>query len=145
MKVRGFDNREYSWPPKGHSVDFDDRRKRSQFHLNCRDLLRKMYPTDIILEEVPLPGSNRLSADFYLPWRNMVIEVHGEQHYRFNSFFHGSKMAFLESRQRDLKKIEWCNENNIEVVELPYNETIEQWRIRIERGNPTTDSCSEAE
>ena len=51
MKVRGLDNREYSWPPKGHVVDFDDRRKRSQFHLKCRDLLRTMYPTDIMLEE----------------------------------------------------------------------------------------------
>jgi hypothetical protein len=140
MKVKGLDGREYPWPPKGHTVDFDDRRKRSQFHLNCRALLREMYPTDIILEEVPLPGSNRLSADFYLPWRNAVIEVHGEQHYKFNSFFHGSKMAFFEARQRDLKKIEWCNENNIEVIELPYNETIEQWRIRIERGNTTTEA-----
>lgn len=134
MKVRGFDGREYPWPPKGHAVDFDDKRKRSEFHLKARDLLRSMYPTDRILEEVPLPGSNRLSADFYLPWRNIVVEVHGRQHYEYVPFFHGNKMAFIEGRQRDLKKIEWCNQNNIGVVELPYNETDEQWRERIQRG-----------
>lgn len=135
MKVIGFDGREHTWPPNGHHVNFDDRRQRSDPHLKCRDLLRLMYPTYRFLEEVPLPGSQKLKADFYLPWRNIVIEVHGRQHYEFVQFFHGNKMSFLEAKQRDLKKIEWCNMNNIGVVELPYNETIEQWREKIERGS----------
>lgn len=135
MKVKGLDGREYTWPPKGHVVNYDDRRKRSEPHLKCRELLREMYPLDRVLEEVPLPGSNKLSADFYLPWRNIVIEVHGRQHYEFVQFFHGTKMNFIDAKNRDLKKIHWCNENNIGVVELPYNENNEEWRERIERGN----------
>jgi hypothetical protein len=134
MKVRGFDGREYPWPPKGCLVNFDDRRRRSEPHLKCRGLLIEMYPFDRFLEEVPLPGSSKLTADFYLPWRNIVIEVHGEQHYKFIPFFHGNKMKFLEAKQNDFKKIDWCNNNNIGVVELPFNEALEQWRERIERG-----------
>lgn len=135
MKVIGFNNREYPWPPTGKAVNYDDRRPRSEYHLRCRKLLRLMYPTYRVLEEVPLPGSDKLSADFYLPWRHMVLEVHGEQHYKFNPFFHGTKLAFFKARERDLKKIEWCQMNNIGVIELPYNETDLQWRERIERGN----------
>lgn len=134
MRVRGFDGREYPWPPLGHHVYPNDRRSRSEPHLKCRTLLTQMYPMDRFLEELPLPGSNKLSADFYLPWRNIVIEVHGEQHYKFIPFFHGNKMKFLESRQRDLKKIDWCNMNNIGVIELPHFETLEIWRDKIERG-----------
>jgi hypothetical protein len=133
MKVMGFDGREHTWPPKGHHVYPNDRRRRSEPHLKCREILQTLYPVYRFLEEVPLPGSNKLTADFYLPWRNIVIEVHGRQHYEFVPFFHGNKMAFLESRQRDLKKIEWCNMNNIGVVELSYKE-YDIWREKIELG-----------
>lgn len=134
MKVFGFDNREYPWPPKGHIVNFDDRRQRSEPHLRCRSLLRLLYPTETFLEEVPLPGAKGLRADFVLPWRNLVLEVHGQQHYVFNLHFHGNKINFLNSRARDAKKIEWCNMNNIGVVELPHYESDDQWRERIEQG-----------
>lgn len=134
MKVKGFDGREHTWPPTGHIVSGIDRRQRSSLHLRCRALLKKVYPADMILEEVPLPGSERLTADFYLPSRNTVYEVHGEQHYRFIAHFHGNVMKFLEAKQRDLKKIDWCNENNIGVIELPYNEDDDGWQRRIENG-----------
>jgi hypothetical protein len=134
MKVVDFNGREHPWPPTGYIVNFDDRRQRSEPHLRCRTLLRLLYPTQIFLEEVPLPGSTKLRADFVLPWRNLVVEVHGEQHYTFNPYFHGNKLNFLASKARDLKKIDWCNMNNIGVVELPHYESDEQWRERIERG-----------
>lgn len=134
MKVVGFDGRQYPWPPAGHHVNFDDRRRRSEPHLKCREMLRRLYPTDRFLEEIPLPGSDKLSADFYLPWRNLVIEVHGKQHYEFIEFFHATKLAFFQAKQRDLKKIEWCNMNNIGVVELPYNEDDDAWERRILTG-----------
>lgn len=134
MKVKGFDGREHNWPPAGYHVYFDDRRHRSEPHLKCRALLAQMYPTYRFLEEVPLPGSEKLTADFYLPWRNLVLEVHGRQHYEFVPFFHGTKISFLQARQRDMKKIDWCNMNNIGVIELSYKEEQEDWRIKIERG-----------
>jgi hypothetical protein len=73
-----------------------------------------------------------LYADFWLPLRNKIIEVHGEQHYKFVPFFHGTQLNFLASKANDNKKKEWCLINGIVLVELPFNESTEQWQSRIE-------------
>ena len=130
MKVVDFDNREYNWPPSGHEVNLDDRRKRSELHLRTRALLKALYPTQQVLEEVPLPGT-KLTLDFYLPQRKVCIEVHGEQHYKFVAHYHGDRLGFLRSKANDNKKIEWCRLNNLRVVELPFNESDDEWREKI--------------
>ena len=40
--------------------------------------------------------------------------------YEQNSFFHDSKLDFIEGQKRDRRKIEWCELNNIIHIELPY-------------------------
>ena len=132
MKVVDFNGREYNFPPSGHMPNLGDLRKRSQYHLAARDLLKSMYPTQRILEEIPLPGI-RLFADFYLPDRKIVIEVHGQQHYRFVAHFHGTVAGFLGAKGKDLKKQEWCELNNISLVVLPYDKQ-DGWRETIEQG-----------
>ena len=131
MKVSGLDGRQYPFPPSGKMPDDNDSRKRSSLHLRAREILRKMYPTERVLEEVVLPGTKGLSADFYLPYRKMVVECHGEQHYNFIGHFHGSRLNFLKARRNDAKKEEWC-EISIEFIELPYSETDDEWRKRLE-------------
>lgn len=130
MKVIDFNGRSYNFPPAGHVPDLDDERPRSKWHLGARSLLRQMYPTQRILEEVPLPGI-RLFADFYIPDRQTIIEVHGRQHYEFVSHFHGSRMGFLQSKKNDGRKREWCELNNIKLIVLPYDKK-DDWRTYIE-------------
>jgi hypothetical protein len=131
MKVIDFNNNQYIWPPRGHEVSFDDTRPRSSLHIRCRELLRQMYPTQSILEEVPIPSLN-LFCDFYLPLRKVMIECHGEQHFKFTPHFHGNKIGFIKSQQRDKMKSEWCKINNIKLVELSFDENDEEWRKAIE-------------
>ena len=131
MKVLGFDGRQYPFPPSGKMPNDNDSRKRSSLHLRAREILRKMYPTERVLEEVVLPGTKGLSADFYLPYRKMVVECHGEQHYNFVRHFHGSKLNFLRSKRNDARKEEWCVLNNISLIELPYNEDKNEWEARL--------------
>lgn len=58
-----------------------------------------------------------LPFDFYLPKYNYIIEVHGEQHYYENDVFHET----LEHRQYiDKIKEDYCKENNINFVAIPY-------------------------
>lgn len=104
---------------------------KSALHLNARELLKEIFPLDIVAEEIFLPGSYGLSADFYLPNRDLIIEVHGQQHYEYSKFFHGDLMGFKESQTRDYNKKQWCDLNCIHYVELPYNEDIYEWRRRI--------------
>lgn len=134
MKVVDEAGREHPWPPPGHTVLKDDRRPRSELHLRCRALLREMYPTQPILEEVPIPGM-RLFCDFYLPFRQVVVECHGEQHYKFNAHFHGERRNFVQSRNRDQRKVDWCYMNNFGVAILPFNESDDDWRDRIENAD----------
>lgn len=131
MKVLGLDGREYTWKLTGKMVNAGDKRPRSSFHLKARALLREIYPVSPILEEVELPGSGGLRADFYLPQQNRIIEVHGEQHYKFSKHFHGDRRGFLLSQKRDADKTEWCAINNIKYLALPYSESEDVWRALI--------------
>tara|TARA_Y100000310_G_scaffold289698_1_gene316296 strand:+ start:450 stop:851 length:402 start_codon:yes stop_codon:yes gene_type:complete len=131
MKITGLDGREYPFPPSGKMPADNDTVVRSSLHLQAREILRRLYPTDRLLEEVSLPGTGGLVADFYLPNKKTVVECHGEQHYNFVRHFHGSKLNFLRSKRNDARKEEWCVLNNISLIELPYNEDKNEWEARL--------------
>lgn len=137
MMVVGLDGNQYSWNPSRSQGNISDK-NRSQLHLDARILLKKLFPFDRILEEVSLPGTKSgsrktiLYSDFYIPNRSLMIEVHGEQHFEFNSFFHKDRMSFYKSRARDRDKATWCELNHITLVELRFNETEQEWRNKLE-------------
>jgi len=137
MKVRDLNNEIQNWKLSGYVVKANDNRRRSKLHLAARDLLIETFPTVQILEEVmaPLTRSEKCFFDFYINTVKLVVEVHGQQHYSFNTLFHTSAQDFLNQRQRDSKKREWCEYNNITYIELPYNEDIKQWNHRISHRN----------
>jgi len=130
MKVQDFEGRQHNWPPSACLPKENDTRPRSEPHLRARTLLRSLYPCDRVYEEVPLPGT-RLFADFFIPSRRMIVEVQGEQHFEYTPFFHGTKLAFHESQQRDAQKKEWCELNNLHLVQLPHDEELEIWQGRL--------------
>lgn len=66
----------------------------------------------------------KLPYDFYLKEYNMCIEYQGEQHY-FPVDFAGkgeqwSKNSFLEIKRRDGIKKDYCKNNNIILLCIPY-------------------------
>lgn len=132
MQVRALDGSTQNWQLTGYAAHARIDRK-SSFHLTARELLKQQYPTLQILEEVtvPLRRSEVVYLDFYIPLIKKAIEVHGEQHYRFVPFYHPSQLAFIKAQKKDREKKEWCETNGIKYVELPYNETQDQWIERI--------------
>jgi hypothetical protein len=137
LKVLGINGKEYVWNLTGYDIFNDDKRKRSKYHLRARNLLKEIYHSYRILEEVKLPGSTALNRksvlylDFYVPSIKLGVEVHGEQHYEFSPFFHKSKADFLKGKARDEDKIEWCKLNDINIIILKYTESDDEWRQRI--------------
>jgi len=127
MKVIGLDGQEYNWKPSGNHG------KRSHLHQRAKDLLRTMYPYDNVMEEVSLTGTGKppLRADIYLPSRNLIVEVHGEQHFVFNKHFYSTRADFLRAKSRDLKKIEWCTINDIRIVHLRFDESDKEWEEKL--------------
>jgi hypothetical protein len=60
-----------------------------------------------------------------------MVEVQGEQHYKFNNHFFDNKLEFYRAQARDRLKEEWCVTNHFFLIQLPYNETDEKWLERI--------------
>ena len=69
--------------------------------------------------EHSLPLS-RYKYDFYLPNHNLLIEFHGEQHYRFVEFFHKDKEQFLYRKQQDTFKLELAKTHRIPIIYFNY-------------------------
>jgi very-short-patch-repair endonuclease len=137
LKATGFSGREYTWNLNKYDVYDNDKKKRSKYHLRARKLLKEIYHSYRILEEVKLPGSTAshrrsvLYLDFFIPNLRLGIEVHGQQHYEYSPFFHKNKAAFLKAQSRDEDKLKWCELNDIELVVLKYSDNEDDWRNTI--------------
>jgi hypothetical protein len=124
MQVRDLDGYVTTWHLTGNMVKAGTGSK-SSLHLQARDIIRNVFPTMQILEEVTISvrKSESLFLDFYIPLIKTCIEVHGEQHYKFTPFYHSNILAFLKGQKRDRDKKEWCSTNNIVYIELPFDQT----------------------
>jgi hypothetical protein len=132
MKILGLDNKQYNWHP---SKNCHPRLDPSKYHLIAKKLLEESFPFENVYEEVNLPGSSwyrkDLSADFFVPNKNIVVEVHGRQHYIFIEHFHRTKVEFRRALARDKCKKQWCELNSIKYVVFAYNETVDDWKRKI--------------
>ncbi len=136
IQITGLDDKIYFWNPASSASKSVSP---SKLHQKAKRTIEEFYPYDSILEEVVLPGSKdqfgsrNLRADMFLPSRRILIEVHGEQHYNFNKFFFKNKLEFYKAKARDSDKKRWCESNEIELLELNYNEDVDDWREKIRR------------
>lgn len=133
MQVKDLDNNNVNWQLIGN-ITHGMVTNKSSLHLKAREIIHECFPTLQVLEEVPMPlrKAETLFMDFYLPLIKTCIEVHGEQHYKFNRFFHNSILGFMKHKKRDENKKEWCFINNIKYIELPYDQ-IDSWKELIKQ------------
>ena len=61
----------------------------------------------------------RLRFDFYLPDYNCCIEYDGIQHFQPTNFSHDN---FKERKKKDCIKEEYCRENGIKLIRIPYTD-----------------------
>lgn len=66
-----------------------------------------------------------LSYDFYLPNYNLLIEYQGEQHKKVVDYF-GGESGLKVRQEHDYRKKQYAKEHNIQLLEIWYNENIEQ-------------------
>lgn len=67
--------------------------------------------------------SGNAYIDFYLPDYNCFIEYNGEQHYIAKERF-GGELEFQRQQKRDEYVRNYCKNNNIKLIEIKYNESI---------------------
>ena len=71
-----------------------------------------------------LKGKNQrscLRVDAHYKEHNLIIEYNGEQHYKYPNFYHKTKEDFLKQQQSDLAKLEYCKNNNIKLLVIPFS------------------------
>lgn len=63
-----------------------------------------------------------MSVDFLNATRKIAIEVNGEQHEKYNKFFHKNRLNYFYSIKRDFDKKKWLEMNEYMVIEINYDE-----------------------
>lgn len=66
----------------------------------------------------PMTGT-KLSFDFYLPNYNTCIEYDGKQHFEITGGYY-NEHSFEELQNRDNIKNQYCENNNIKLIRVPY-------------------------
>lgn len=92
--------------------------------LNCLNKLHIKYVWQKPLSN-PYKKGRKFILDFYIPKYRAIIEYNGEQHYRPIDVF-GGEVQFKKQieRDKDLRKV--CSEYNIKLLEIKYDENIEE-------------------
>lgn len=105
--------------PKSHKYKIDwDGKSRSKIQFNSKQKLKKIWENHVVFEEFPVAGS-KMSFDFYNANKKIAIEVQGRQHTKYVPFFHGkNKINFISQMRRDHQKREFCNINEIKLIEV---------------------------
>ena len=67
-------------------------------------------------------------ADIYFPKYKLVVEYHGEQHYKFPNYWHKTKQQYLDGRRRDKLKKELLAEHGINFIEWKFSEPFTERR-----------------
>jgi len=116
---------EVPWNPKEGKA-----KKRSKPHQRCIDLLTKMFPACVIVNEVTIPGT-RLRIDIWLPMYKTILEVDGIQHTTKSSFFHEHNCDFDQQKKNDKMKEEFARRNNLGFARLDDDEPDSLWQDKI--------------
>ena len=66
-------------------------------------------------------GDYNLELDCFNPEMKLALEYNGIQHYKFIPYFHKTKEAFHNQKYRDEIKRYKCKENEIDLIEVPYD------------------------
>lgn len=66
------------------------------------------------------PNNRYMYFDFYLPKYNLVIEYDGQQHYNPIKIFGGHERYELQKKY-DLIKTNYCFDNKLELIRIPFN------------------------
>lgn len=94
------------------------KKSRSIFQREVKFFLEPFWKNHVVYEEFPVIGT-KMTLDIVNLSARIAIEVQGEQHLKYNKFFHGENHSnWYNQLQRDVDKKKWCELNNIRLIEI---------------------------
>ena len=95
---------------------------RSKLQFKFKQFFYPYWKNHIVYEEFPVYGS-MLKVDLLNATKKIAVEIQGNQHESFNKFFHdNSRLKYLQSIKRDVKKEKWLEMNGFKFLELYEND-----------------------
>ena len=93
-------------------------KSRSKLQYKFKQFFYPYWKNHIVYEEFPVYGS-MLKVDLLNATKKIAAEIQGEQHESFNKFFHdNSRLKYLQSIKRDVKKEKWLEINEFKFLQL---------------------------
>lgn len=116
--------------PKAHKYKINwTGPSRSKIQFSVKKILQELWEEHVVFEEFPVVGS-KMTLDFYNATKKIAIEVQGKQHTKYTPFFHGkNKINYISQLRRDHQKREFCEKNDIKLVEIYYDDEISKSSI----------------
>jgi hypothetical protein len=117
MRLLNINNKLVNKNVKKYLIKWEAKSK-SKLQFQFKQFFYPYWKNHIVYEEFPVYGT-LLKVDFLNATKKIAIEIQGNQHESFNKFFHeNSRLKYLESIKRDVKKEKWLNMNEFKFIEL---------------------------
>lgn len=115
----------------------------------CKVIETQLKKLQIQYEREKFLENSLQRFDFYCFYngKEYAIEYNGEQHYKYNPFFHGHDISvFYKYQERDNRKKQYCIDHNIELIIIPYTMSHEEIKAYINNlfSSSTTSSMNVA-
>lgn len=103
----------------------DVRTTASNLHKDILKIVKKIFPDEAIKQEVVIKIDNKsLFLDILLPRKKIAFECDGQQHEKFNKFFHKDINDFMAQKKNDSLKKLWCIENAIILIRIKHSDPL---------------------
>ncbi len=78
------------------------------------------FITQKTFDSCRIPSSGKVARfDFFIQ-NKYLIEYDGQQHFRYDKKGWNTKENFIKTQEHDAYKNQWCRENNIPLIRIPY-------------------------
>jgi hypothetical protein len=98
-----------------------DGKSKSNIQFRVKQFLKPFWRGHIVYEEFPVYGT-LMTVDLLNASYKIAIEVQGQQHTEFHYFHGGKPVNYLDAIKRDVKKQEWLQKNDFQLIEINYDE-----------------------
>ena len=100
----------------------------------CKIIESQLKQLNVPYEKERFLTNSLQRFDFFIEFNNQqyAIEYNGEQHYHYSPFFHGRDIeTFKKYQERDARKAQYCKDNNITLIVIPYTLTNDEIKAYI--------------
>ncbi|MGF2054700.1 hypothetical protein [Vagococcus fluvialis] len=93
------------------------------------NLVKEIFPEEEVVFHYRAEWLSNLELDVYLPNLKIGFEYQGKQHFEPIDFF-GGESKFIVQRSNDIKKENICQDNNVKLYKVNYNDPLNKKFIR---------------